>query len=365
MSVELECIVDKLLIWFDENKRSLPWRDNPKPYYVWVSEIMLQQTRVEAVKGYFDRFIRELPTVKDLAEAEEEKLLKLWEGLGYYNRVRNLNKAAKVIMDEYDGIIPDDYHMLLKLPGIGSYTAGAIASIAYNKRVPAVDGNVLRITKRLLADFSDISKQKVVKEVEDQISQIMPFRAGDFNQALMDLGATVCLPNGRPHCEQCPVKEHCEGYKQDVCMLLPVKPSKKPRRLEDKTVVIMEYQEKMAINRRGKKGLLAGLWEIPNIEGKLTIDELEKRLHQFGVEEYDIELLGRAKHIFSHIEWNMLGYHIYIKKWKGQNKQRPVMQEDGSFLPMPEDYTWVDRKELSEKYALPSAFDYYKIWDQR
>ncbi len=365
MSVKLECIVDKLLIWFDDNKRSLPWRDNPKPYYVWVSEIMLQQTRVEAVKGYFDRFIRELPTVKDLAEAEEEKLLKLWEGLGYYNRVRNLNKAAKVIMEEYDGIIPDDYHMLLKLPGVGSYTAGAIASIAYNKRVPAVDGNVLRITKRLSADFSDISKQKVVKEVEEQIAEIMPLRAGDFNQALMDLGATVCLPNGRPHCERCPVKDHCEGYKQDVCMLLPVKPSKKPRRLEDKTVVVLEYQEKMAINRRGKKGLLAGLWELPNIEGKLTLDELEKRLQQFGVEEYDIELLGRAKHIFSHIEWNMLGYHIYIKKWKRQNKQKPIMQEDGSFLPMPEDYTWVDRKEISEKYALPSAFDYYKIWDER
>ncbi len=363
MSIKLEIIVDKILTWFDNNKRSLPWRDNPQPYYVWVSEIMLQQTRVEAVKGYFKKFIEELPTVEALADAEEEELLKLWEGLGYYNRVRNLNKAAKVIMEEYDGRIPDEYTQLIKLPGIGSYTAGAIASIAYNKKVPAVDGNVLRITKRLCADFSDISKSKVIKEVEEQISKILPVRAGDFNQALMDLGATVCLPNGRPLCEKCPVKEYCEGYKQDVCMLLPVKPSKKPRRMEDKTVVLMEYEGKLAIHRRDKKGLLAGLWEIPNMEGKIPVDELEKSLEQFGIEEFDIELLGRAKHIFSHIEWNMLGYHIMIKKWKKQKKQNPVMQEDGSFMPMPEDYTWVDRKQLSEKYALPSAFDYYKIWN--
>ena len=250
MSIELESIVDKLLIWFDANKRSLPWRDNPQPYYVWISEIMLQQTRVEAVKGYFKRFIEELPTVEALANAEEEKLLKLWEGLGYYNRVRNLNKAAKMIMEEYDGIIPEDYSMLMKLPGIGSYTAGAISSIAYNKQVPAVDGNVLRITKRLSADFSDISKPKVVKEVEEQIKRILPARPGDFNQALMDLGATVCLPNGRPLCEQCPIKEDCLGYKQDVCMLLPVKPSKKPRRMEDRTVILMQKFEKSSRKKR-------------------------------------------------------------------------------------------------------------------
>lgn len=364
MSIEFDNIVDKLLNWFDENKRSLPWRDNPQPYYVWVSEIMLQQTRVEAVKGYFQRFITELPTVEALANAEEEKLLKLWEGLGYYNRVRNLNKAAKVIVEEYDGIVPDDYNMLIKLPGIGSYTAGAIASIAYNKQVPAVDGNVLRITKRLSADFSDISKPKVVKEVEEQIQRIIPKRAGDFNQALMDFGATICIPNGRPLCEKCPLQSECQGYKQDVCMLLPVKPSKKPRRVEDKTVVLLEYDQKLALNRRDRKGLLAGLWELPNTEGKLTVDELETRLHQFGIEEYDLELLGRAKHIFSHIEWNMLGYHILIKKWKDSKEQKPMMQEDGGFLPMPEDYTWVDKKQLSEKYALPSAFDYYKIWNK-
>ncbi len=359
-----ENIVDKLLIWFDKNRRTLPWRENPKPYYVWVSEIMLQQTRVEAAKGYFIRFIKELPTVEELANADEEKLLKLWEGLGYYNRVRNLNKAAKMIMEQYNGQVPDNYEQLLTLPGVGTYTAGAIASIAYNERVPAVDGNVLRITKRLSADFSDISKQKVVKEVEEQMKAIVPERAGDFNQALMDFGATVCIPNGRPLCEHCPLKECCEGYKQDVAMLLPVKPSKKPRRIEDKTIVLLEYDTKLALNRREKKGLLAGMWELPNMEGKLTVEELEDRLQQFGIEDFDIELLGRAKHIFSHIEWNMLGYHIRIKKWKNKRKQKPIMKEDGSLLPMPEDYTWVEKKELSEKYALPSAFDYYKIWNQ-
>lgn len=364
MSIKLENIVDNLLSWFDENKRSLPWRDNPEPYYVWVSEIMLQQTRVEAVKGYFDRFIQELPTLEALANAEEERLLKLWEGLGYYNRVRNLNKAARIIMEEYHGVIPKDYKVLMKLPGIGSYTAGAIASIAYNERVPAVDGNVLRITKRLQADCSDISKQQVVKEVEKQMQDIIPKRAGDFNQALMDLGATICIPNGRPLCEKCPVREHCQGFKKDVCMLLPVKPSKKPRKIEDRTVVLLEYDNKLALHRRGKKGLLAGLWELPNIESRLTIEEVEERLEEFGVREFDLQLLGRAKHIFSHIEWNMLGYHVIIKTWNTQRKQKPLMRENGSFLPMPEDYTWVDRRELTNTYALPSAFDYYKIWNK-
>ena len=200
--------------------------------------------------------------------------------------------------------------------------------------------------------------------MEEQIKRILPARPGDFNQALMDLGATVCLPNGRPLCEQCPIKEDCLGYKQDVCMLLPVKPSKKPRRMEDRTVILMEYEGKLAINRRGRKGLLAGLWEIPNLEGKIALDELQHKLEKFGVEDYDIELLGRAKHIFSHVEWNMLGYYISIKKWKEQKNQKPVIEENGEILSMPEDYTWVDRRQLTEKYALPSAFDYYKIWNR-
>lgn len=361
MSYKYEPIVEKLLQWFDEHKRSLPWRDNPKPYYVWVSEIMLQQTRVEAVKGYFDRFITELPTIEALANCEEEKLMKLWEGLGYYNRVRNLQKAAQVVVREYHGELPDTYEELIKLPGIGSYTAGAIASIAYNKQVPAVDGNVLRIVKRLSANFDDITKAKVVKEVEQDMKEITPVRAGDFNQSLMDLGATICIPNGRPLCEQCPIAELCEGRKQDVMMLLPVKPSKKPRKIEEKTVLVLEFQGKYAINRRARKGLLAGLWEIPNVEGRLGIEELETILQQVGIQDYEIELLGRAKHIFSHIEWHMLGYHIKINEL--EQKQKVVILSDNNKVEIPlDEYSWVEEQKLADEYALPTAFEYYKRW---
>ncbi len=362
MSYKYEPIVDKLLVWFDENRRTLPWREDPRPYYVWVSEIMLQQTRVEAVKGYFDRFTKELPTIQALAEASEEKILKLWEGLGYYNRVRNLQKAAQIVDSDYNGQLPDTYEELIKLPGIGSYTAGAIASIAYQKRVPAVDGNVLRIVKRLAASYDDITKQKVVKEVECEMKAIMPVRSGDFNQALMDLGATICIPNGRPLCEKCPIAEHCEGRKQDIMMLLPVKPSKKPRKIEEKTILVMEYESKYALNRRPKKGLLAGLWELPNVEGRLTVEELNDKLKELGVVDYEIELLGKAKHIFSHIEWHMLGYHIVIKN-KTDNI-RPNVSDAGELSRSLEEYSWMTTSKLKEDIALPTAFEYYKCWER-
>ena len=362
MSYNYGPIVEPLLAWFDENRRILPWREDPRPYYVWVSEIMLQQTRVEAVKGYFARFTTELPTIQHLAEASEEKLLKFWEGLGYYNRVRNLQKAAQQVVAEYDGVLPDSYEELIKLPGIGSYTAGAIASIAYQKRVPAVDGNVLRIVKRLSASFDDITKQKVVKEVEKQMKEIMPVRSGDFNQALMDLGATVCIPNGRPLCDKCPISEYCEGRKQDVMMLLPVKPSKKPRKIEEKTMLVLEYESKYALNKRPKKGLLAGLWEIPNVEGRLSVEELNEQLQKLGVTDYEVELLGRAKHIFSHIEWHMLGYHVRInKKW---DSTRPDVSDEGELSRSLEEYSWMDKEQLKEKVALPTAFECYKCWEQ-
>ena len=212
---DLYKIVEPLLAWYEKNRRKLPWRENVSAYRVWVSEIMLQQTRVEAVKPYFARFIDALPDVSDLADCEEEKLLKLWEGLGYYNRVRNMQKAAKTVMEEYGGQLPDDYEKLLSLKGIGSYTAGAIASIAYGIPVPAVDGNVLRIITRLTQDESDIMKQSVKKRVEQALLEVMPQkRAGVFNQALMELGATVCVPNGAPLCEACPWKEFCLAKKK-------------------------------------------------------------------------------------------------------------------------------------------------------
>lgn len=319
---------------------------DPKPYYIWVSEIMLQQTRVEAVKAYFDRFVEALPTIEALACEKEDRLMKLWEGLGYYNRVRNMQKAAVTVMTEYGGELPAYYDELLKLSGIGSYTAGAIASIAFGIKVPAVDGNVLRVTKRIAGSFDDITKASVKKELEQDLKEILPDRAGDFNQALMELGAMVCIPNGKPLCSKCPVNKVCKAYELDITLQIPVKPAKKPRRIEEKTIVLVEYQSKYALHQRENKGLLAGLWEIPNIEGKLSLSEMEDMLAEIGIKEYEIGLLGKAKHIFSHIEWHMLGYQVQI------------LQK--SFEWSDQDIIWVNQKELDEEYALPSAFQVYR-----
>ena len=227
-------IVQPLISWYRQNKRILPWRDQKNAYYTWVSEIMLQQTRVEAVKPYFLRFIGELPDVKALAECPEEKLMKLWEGLGYYNRVRNMQTAAQNVVSEYSGILPASYEELLALKGIGSYTAGAIASIAYDIPVPAVDGNVLRVFSRITEDRQDIMKQSVRRQVEEKLLGIMPKEApGDFNQALMELGAVVCVPNGPARCTECPVAAFCRAYHHGIVDELPVKAPKKKRTIEN------------------------------------------------------------------------------------------------------------------------------------
>lgn len=360
MQYNYEGIVDKLLAWYYENKRSLRWRDNPKPYYVWVSEIMLQQTRVEAVKGYFDRFITELPTIQDLAEANEDKLMKLWEGLGYYNRVRNLQKAAITVMEQYGGELPADYNELLKLSGIGSYTAGAVGSIAFGIKVPSVDGNVLRVAKRVAGSYDDITKASVKKQLELDLKEIMPEKPGDFNQALMELGATVCIPNGKPLCDKCPIAQLCQANKHNLTAEIPVKPSKKARRLEDKTVFLFEHDGRFAICQRPKKGLLAGLYELPNLEGQLELKEVEEMLEQFGVNQYEIELLGKAKHIFSHVEWHMLGYKVRILN--------EIPEKRSVHLDHPErnlyfkEYIWATKEELEQNYALPTALEAYKRW---
>ena len=351
MRYDYSQITKNLLSWYRENARVLPWRSNPKPYYVWISEIMLQQTRVEAVKEYFNRFIKELPDIEALARVEEDKLLKLWEGLGYYNRARNLKKAAIIVMEEFDGRLPADYDKLLTLPGIGSYTAGAISSIAYGIPVPAVDGNVLRVTKRLSAGYEDITKDSVKKEVFSELLEDMPKEeAGAFNQALMELGAVVCIPNGKPLCKSCPVAECCLACKQEVAMELPVKPAQMGRKIEEKTILVVEYQGKYALHKRGEKGLLAGLWEFPGLEGRLGIERIEKLLEEHQIEEYTMELLGEAKHIFSHVEWHMLGYGIRI------DKECPEFENQELFSEL----VWADREQLLGEYALPSAFRTYK-----
>jgi A/G-specific adenine glycosylase len=347
MIYDYGAIVPYLLDWFDYNARILPWRENPRPYAVWISEIMLQQTRVEAVKGYFDRFITALPDIKAIAEVSEEKLFKFWEGLGYYNRARNLQKAAQIIMSDYNGELPADYDKLLTLPGIGTYTAGAIASIAFQIPVPAVDGNVLRVTKRLSAGFDDITKEVVKKQVWQELKTIIPKdRPGDFNQSLMELGATVCLPNGRPNCVQCPVMHLCKAFHEDKVKLLPVKPSKKERRIEDRTILLIEYQDKFLLRKREAKGLLSGLWELPGFEEKLNLQRVTGVMKKLGADTAKITGMGEAKHIFSHVEWHMTGYHI-------------LLSDDLSSLPEEGNYAWADRGEINSRYSIPNAFSAY------
>lgn len=332
---------DLLLQWYDNTRRTLPWREEPRPYYVWLSEIMLQQTRVETVKPYFARFIQELPTIEALANAPGEQILKLWEGLGYYSRVRNLQKAARMVMEEYDGQLPKSPKELQKLPGIGSYTAGAIASIAYGIPEPAVDGNVLRVISRVTASRADILAPACKKAMENEIRLILPAdRAGDFNQSLMELGAMVCLGNGEPKCLCCPLSTICEGYRQGIAGELPVKTQKKERRQEEKTVLLLHCKDQFAIHKRPAKGLLAGLWELPALEGYHNEEELCRWLTEQNADIQSVRALPDAKHIFTHVEWHMKAYFVELAE--------PIS-----------DFLWADCRQIREEYTLPSAFKAY------
>ena len=338
-------IVQPLISWYRQNKRILPWRDQKNAYYTWVSEIMLQQTRVEAVEPYFLRFIGELPDVKALAECPEEKLMKLWEGLGYYNRVRNMQSAAQVVVAEYGGVLPASYDELLALKGIGSYTAGAIASIAYDIPVPAVDGNVLRVFSRITEDRQDIMKQFVRSQVEEKLLGIMPKDApGDFNQALMELGAVVCVPNGPARCMECPVAALCKAYHHGTVDELPVKAPKKKRTIENKTVLVIQDGECTAIRKRPQEGLLAGLYELQNVEGHLSMDAALQKVKGMNLEPLHIEVLPEAKHIFSHIEWRMIGYRIHVYSLEER--------KEATFI-------FIEKKQSEKQYAIPSAFRAY------
>lgn len=344
MDKERYDLTGSLLHWYDYNKRILPWRENKDPYRIWVSEIMLQQTRVEAVKPYFDRFMEAFPKVSDLAQADDERLMKLWEGLGYYNRARNLKAAAQKVMTEYGGTIPADYDALLSLNGIGAYTAGAIGSIAFDLQVPAVDGNVMRVLARLWGDDSDILKEKTKRKMGERIRRYIPEdRPGDFNQALIELGAIVCIPNGKPLCDQCPWDTVCRAYKEDRIDQLPVKKPKKARRIEHKTIFLLETQDRVALHKRAAKGLLAGLWEFPNVPGKLDLEDQKEQLRKWNIQEGEIEPAGKGKHIFSHVEWHMEGVRISLRH------PAPV-----------EGFQWVRKKDIENVYALPSAFEIFR-----
>ena len=331
--------VEALLAWYNKNKRILPWRKNNNPYYIWVSEIMLQQTRIEAVKRYFERFIKELPDIYHLSQVEDDKLMKLWEGLGYYNRARNLKKAANQIMVEFDGSMPGCYDQLITLAGIGPYTAGAIASICYNEPVPAVDGNVLRVFMRLDGSYEDISSLKVKKNLEDRIQKIITKEmAGDFNQAVMELGETICIPNGKPVCALCPIVRRCKAYKKKIQTELPVKIPKKPRKREEKTVFLLQCAGKLAVAKRPDTGLLAGMWEFPNVESIIPENQVAEYLEHFGIIVHTIERTEKKKHIFTHKEWDMLGYYVICEE-----------------IPKQTVFQWVSREQIEKEFAVPTA----------
>ena len=332
-----------LLAWYDKNKRDLPWRENRDPYRIWLSEIMLQQTRVEAVKGYFTAFINQFPSVQSLAEADDDTLHKLWEGLGYYSRVRNLKKAAIAVMRDHGGVFPTQYADVLALPGIGPYTAGAICSIAYDQPTPAIDGNVLRLIARLTDDDSPIDDPKMKGKIKAALEAVYPERAGDFTQALMELGATLCGPNGKPACDACPCSGFCLGYQRGSAEKLPVKRPKKARRVEKKTVLIMSCDGRYALKKRPSNGLLASMWQFPELPGKLTPEETLAKVEEIGVRTSNITMQVERRHIFTHVEWDMSG--VYLE----------VATEDDRFM-------WFTPEEISQNIALPTAYRIF--WDE-
>ena len=335
-----------LVDWYRANKRDLPWRKDISAYHVWVSEIMLQQTRVEAVKGYYERFLKALPDIHVLAEAPEEQLLKLWEGLGYYNRVRNMQAAAKCIMEDYQGEFPRDYDAIRNLKGIGSYTAGAICSFAYGIPKAAVDGNVLRVVSRLLGSQEDIAQAAVKRKIEKAVEEVIPPEAAsDFNQGLIELGALLCIPAGEPKCGLCPLASLCRARKWGQQVQIPVKSKLKKRRLEQKTVFLFEDNEKVAIRKRPAKGLLAGLYEFPNVPGYLDQEEAVAYSKSIGLIPVRIQALQRAKHIFSHVEWHMQTYLVRVDELEKNCTEKLI---------------FAGKDELDRVYPIPSAFEAYR-----
>lgn len=330
-----------LLEWYDENRRILPWREDPTPYHVWLSEIMLQQTRVEAVKEYYDRFTRTLPTVESLAKADEDTYLKLWQGLGYYSRVRNLHKAAVQIMEEHDGKLPRTAAELKTLAGIGDYTSAAIASIAFGEPVPAIDGNLLRVFARRTLYKDNIKDGKAKKAATPYYEDRIPAeRPGDYNQALMDLGATVCIPHGAPHCDVCPWSKACLAHDNHVETDYPLSVSKPKRTIDHLTVFLLHDDKRIVLHRRPDEGLLSGLYEYPNVSGILAPQEAIDYVESLGFTIRQIAGTRKAKHIFSHREWHMTAYDMEVEDARA-----------GAETLIPATYD-----ELREKYSVPSAF---------
>ncbi len=333
-----------LLPWYQGGHRDLPWRQDREPYHVWLSEIMLQQTRVEAVKGYYTRFLQALPDIPALAQAEDELLHKLWEGLGYYSRVRNLKKAAQQILQCHGGGFPREYDAIRSLPGIGDYTAGAISSICFDAPTPAVDGNVLRVVARITANAEPIDSAARKNQVRQELAGVYPAQAGEFAQALMELGATVCGPNRRPQCDICPCRAFCLGRLRGVAEALPVKLPKREKRREEKTIFLLEWEGHYALEKRPDQGLLAGLWQFPNVPGKLEVDACLEAVEALGLRPREIRRQVEKNHIFTHIQWDIRGFYI------------EVAEKGGEFV-------WMTPEEIRDQAALPTAFR--QFWEDR
>lgn len=327
----LELVPAPLLSWYRKNKRDLPWRHDPTPYRVWVSEIMLQQTRVEAAKEYYIRFLKALPNVEALAHCPEEKLLKLWEGLGYYSRVRNMQKAAREVCENYAGRLPDDEKSLKTLSGIGEYTVGAILSIAYGQRKAAVDGNVLRVISRFAEREEEITSPAYRKELKQELEKIYPEEGescSDFTQSLMELGALVCLPQ-TPKCEICPLSGICLAKKNGTQSLYPVLPKKRDKKEEKRSVFLLKTPNGIAVRKR-ESGVLKGMYEFPSEEGKP-----EEILSRWGITDFRIVKRKPYRHIFTHILWEMTCYLV-------ETEATPF-----------EEYSL---SELEKRVSLPTAF---------
>lgn len=336
---KLNDIVAPLLSWYSQNKRVLPWRENTDPYRVWVSEIMLQQTRVDTVIPYYLRFLAALPTVQDLAAADEALLLSLWEGLGYYSRVRNMQKAARQIVEQFGGIFPSDEKDVGSLCGIGPYTVGAICSIAFEKATPAVDGNVLRVISRICENGTDITDTAYKKAVANQLAAIYPpvGNRGNFTQSLMELGAVVCTPNGAPKCNICPVYSLCKAGQNGSFEKFPTVPPKPEKRQQNLTVFRLCYGQEVALQKRPENGLLAGMWQLPNVAEKLTPKGVENWLKEHNIAEKPSGKPLTQKHIFTHIQWQMTCYTVQCgKKYKG--------------------FVWGKTDGTKGAYPLPTAF---------
>lgn len=331
-----------LVNWYRQNKKDLPWRRDPTPYHVWISEIMLQQTRIEAAIGYYERFLSALPDVASLASIEDDALLKLWQGLGYYSRARNLKKAAILVMERYGGKLPCNVSELRTLPGIGDYTAGAIASIAYGKAEPAVDGNVLRVLSRLLASDADVMLPATRRDMTRLLASHYPAGAdaAALTEGLMELGEVVCIPNGEAKCHCCPVASLCLAKRQGRANALPVRTGPKKRRVEQRTVLLMQDDiGRFALNKRPENGLLAGMWEFASFDGALSEDAVIKYLAEQDIKVHTIEPDVAAHHVFSHIEWEMKSYFLTVS---GSGR-----------------YCWATSEEIMVQYAIPSAYRTY------